>query len=145
MRNPHSLSALKGEFGFWFFSRDCNVMDDLIDLGSMTPSAAVFLRACVIDRKNILVSGGTGTGKTTMLNVLSSFIPHKERIVTIEDTTELQLHQDHVVTRSGELGNDGYTLHRERQIAAAVHAAIGGREAHDVDGARRWRAHWRRR
>ena len=80
-------------------------MDDLIDLGSLTPSAAVFLRACVIDRKNILVSGGTGTGKTTMLNVLSSFIPHKERIVTIEDTTELQLHQDHVVTLESKQAN----------------------------------------
>ncbi len=80
-------------------------MDDLIELGSMTPSAAVFLRACVIDRKNILVSGGTGTGKTTMLNVLSSFIPHKERIVTIEDTTELQMHQDHVVTLEAKQAN----------------------------------------
>jgi Flp pilus assembly CpaF family ATPase len=80
-------------------------MDDLIELKSMTPSAAMFLRACVIDRKNILVSGGTGTGKTTMLNVLSSFIPHKERIVTIEDTTELQLHQDHVVTLESKQAN----------------------------------------
>lgn len=73
-------------------------MDDLIDFGSITSSAAMFLRACVINRRNVLVSGGTGTGKTTMLNVLSSFIPHRERIVTIEDTTELRLHQDHVVT-----------------------------------------------
>ena len=73
-------------------------MDDLIDIGSIPASAAKFLRACVIDKKNILVSGGTGTGKTTMLNILSSFIPHRERIVTIEDTTELRLHQEHVVT-----------------------------------------------
>ena len=80
-------------------------MDDLIDLGSITSSAAMFLRACVIDRRNILVSGGTGTGKTTMLNVLSSFIPHKDRIVTIEDTTELQLHQDHVVTLESKPAN----------------------------------------
>lgn len=80
-------------------------MDDLTELGSITPSGAVFLRACVIDRKNILVSGGTGTGKTTMLNVLSSFIPHKERIITIEDTTELQLHQDHVVTLESKQAN----------------------------------------
>ena len=65
----------------------------------------MFLRACVIDRRNILVSGGTGTGKTTMLNVLSSFIPHKDRIVTIEDTTELQLHQDHVVTLESKPAN----------------------------------------
>jgi Flp pilus assembly CpaF family ATPase/pSer/pThr/pTyr-binding forkhead associated (FHA) protein len=80
-------------------------MDDLIELGSITSSAAMFLRACVIDRRNILVSGGTGTGKTTMLNVLSSFIPHKDRIVTIEDTTELQLHQDHVVTLESKPAN----------------------------------------
>ncbi len=73
-------------------------MDDLVDLGSIGTAAATFLRACVIDRRNILVSGGTGTGKTTLLNVLSSFIPFKERIVTIEDTTELRLHQEHVVT-----------------------------------------------
>ena len=73
-------------------------MDDLIEMGSITTAAAMFLRACVIDRRNILVSGGTGTGKTTMLNILSSFIPFKERIVTIEDTTELRLHQEHVVT-----------------------------------------------
>ena len=80
-------------------------MDDLVELRSLTPSAAMFLRACVIDRKNVLVSGGTGTGKTTMLNVLSSFIPVKERIVTIEDTTELQLHQDHVVTLETKQAN----------------------------------------
>jgi len=73
-------------------------MDDLIDLASITTAAATFLRACVIDHRNVLVSGGTGTGKTTLLNVLSSFIPFKERIVTIEDTTELRLHQEHVVT-----------------------------------------------
>jgi Flp pilus assembly CpaF family ATPase len=80
-------------------------VDDLIDFGTITPSAAVFLRACVIHRKNILVSGGTGTGKTTLLNVLSSFIPRKERIVTIEDTTELQLQQDHVVTLETKQAN----------------------------------------
>ncbi|MDC0307776.1 MAG: ATPase, T2SS/T4P/T4SS family [Planctomycetaceae bacterium] len=73
-------------------------MDDLIEMGSITSPAAMFLRACVINRRNLLVSGGTGTGKTTMLNVLSSFVPHRDRIITIEDTTELQLHQEHVVT-----------------------------------------------
>ncbi len=73
-------------------------MDDLIELESISRAAATFLRACVIDRRNILVSGGTGTGKTTLLNVLSSFIPFKERIVTIEDTMELRLHQEHVVS-----------------------------------------------
>jgi Flp pilus assembly CpaF family ATPase len=73
-------------------------MDELIDMGSITRAAATFLRACVVDHRNVLVSGGTGTGKTTLLNVLSSFIPFKERIVTIEDTVELRLHQEHVVT-----------------------------------------------
>jgi len=73
-------------------------MDDLVELGSITTAAATFVRACVIDHRNVLISGGTGTGKTTMLNVLSSFIPFKERIITIEDTTELRLHQEHVVT-----------------------------------------------
>lgn len=73
-------------------------MDDLIEMGSVSKPAAMFLRACVIDRRNILVSGGTGTGKTTTLNILSGFIPFKDRIVTIEDTTELRLHQEHVVT-----------------------------------------------
>ena len=65
----------------------------------------MFLRACVVDRRNILVSGGTGTGKTTFLNVLSSFVPFKERIVTIEDTTELRLHQEHVVTLESKPAN----------------------------------------
>jgi len=73
-------------------------MDEFIELGSMTKAAATFLRACVVDRKNVVISGGTGTGKTTLLNVLSGFIPFKERIVTIEDTVELRLHQEHVVT-----------------------------------------------
>ncbi|MBN2473593.1 MAG: Flp pilus assembly complex ATPase component TadA [Pirellulales bacterium] len=73
-------------------------MDDLVEMGSISTAAATFLRASVIDRRNVLVSGGTGTGKTTLLNVLSGFIPFKERIVTIEDTTELRLHQEHVVT-----------------------------------------------
>ncbi len=80
-------------------------MDDLIEMGCISSSAAMFLRACVIEKKNILVSGGTGTGKTTMLNILSSFITSKERIVTIEDTSELQLHQDHVVTLESKAAN----------------------------------------
>jgi Flp pilus assembly CpaF family ATPase len=89
-------------------------MNELIELGSITRAAAVFLSACVINRCNILVSGGTGTGKTTFLNVLSSFVPYKERIVTIEDTTELRLHQDHVVTLESKPpnveGTGAYTI-----------------------------------
>jgi Flp pilus assembly CpaF family ATPase len=72
-------------------------MDDLLEFGSVTEAAARFLRAAVIDKRNILVSGGTGSGKTTLLNILSGFIPYKERIVTIEDTAELRMHQEHVV------------------------------------------------
>ncbi len=72
-------------------------IDQLIDLGSITRGMADFIRACVISRLNILISGGTGSGKTTLLNVLSSFIPEEERIVTIEDAAELRLQQDHVV------------------------------------------------
>ena len=67
-------------------------------MGTMSEPLADFLNACVEARLNILVSGGTGTGKTTLLNVLSSFIPSSERIVTIEDAMELKLMQDHVVT-----------------------------------------------
>ncbi len=73
-------------------------IDDLIHKQSLTSSAAAFLRAAVANHRNVLISGGTGSGKTTMLNALSSFIPYKERIVTVEDTAELRLHQEHVVT-----------------------------------------------
>src|SRR5450830_1552969 len=73
-------------------------VDDLIRIGTATPDMFDFLRACVEARLNIFVSGGTGSGKTTTLNVLSSFIPSDERIVTVEDAAELQLRQEHVVT-----------------------------------------------
>ena len=79
------------------FSKNKLKIDDLVRFGSMTPEMAEFLRACVVSRLNIVVSGGTGSGKTTLLNVLSNFIPEDERIVTIEDSAELQLAQDHVV------------------------------------------------
>lgn len=72
-------------------------VDNLISFGTLTPEMAELLQACVQARLNILVSGGTGTGKTTLLNVLSSFLPADERIVTIEDAVELQLQQEHVV------------------------------------------------
>jgi pilus assembly protein CpaF len=79
------------------FRKDKLSMDQLIELGSITQNVASFIRACVISRFNVLISGGTGSGKTTLLNVVSSFIPETERIVTIEDAAELQLQQDHVV------------------------------------------------
>ena len=71
---------------------------DLIRYGSVSTEAATFLEACVRAKINMLVSGGTGTGKTTMLNVLSAFIPEQERVITIEEAAELQLHQPHVIT-----------------------------------------------
>jgi len=80
------------------FSRDPYTMDDLINFGSLNAQAAQFLSACVKGKLNVLISGGTGTGKTTMLNALSSFVPNDERIVTIEDAAELQLQQEHVIT-----------------------------------------------
>jgi pilus assembly protein CpaF len=79
------------------FARDRLKAEDLIRFGTATASAFGFLQACVLARANLLVSGGTGTGKTTLLNILSGYIPTAERIVTIEDAAELQLHQDHVV------------------------------------------------
>lgn len=79
------------------FATDPLKVDDLVRFGTFTAEMATFLKACVEARLNIVVSGGTGSGKTTMLNVMSSFIPDDERIVTIENAAELQLRQDHVV------------------------------------------------
>lgn len=80
------------------FAADPFTVEDLIRFGSLSTEISHFLRACVAGRINIVVSGSTGSGKTTVLNVLSGFIPSDERIVTIEDAAELQLRQDHVVT-----------------------------------------------
>jgi pilus assembly protein CpaF len=80
------------------FRADKMTISDIVATGAMTNELAEFFRACVQAKLNIIVSGGTGSGKTTMLNALSSFIPDTERIVTIEDPTELQLQQGHVVT-----------------------------------------------
>ena len=80
------------------FSRDPYTMDDLITFGTLTPKAAQFLAACTRGKLNVLITGGTGTGKTTTLNAISAFVPGDERIVTIEDAAELQLQQDHVIT-----------------------------------------------
>src|SRR6185436_19687386 len=79
------------------FSADPYTSADLVAFGTYSQRTADFLAACVKGRLNVVVSGSTGSGKTTTLNVLSSFIPHDERIVTIEDAAELQLHQDHVL------------------------------------------------
>ena len=80
------------------FAKDPFTVNDLIGFNTLTPEMANLLRACVEGKLNVVVSGGTGSGKTTTLNVLSSFIPAEDRIVTIEDAAELQLRQDHVVT-----------------------------------------------
>jgi pilus assembly protein CpaF len=80
-------------------------VDDLIRFGTSTPEMFDFLRACVEARLNLFVSGGTGSGKTTTLNVLSSFIPNDERIITVEDAAELQLRQEHVVTLESRPAN----------------------------------------
>ncbi len=79
------------------FAKNRLQISDLVKFGSITPQMAEFLEACVVSHLNIVVSGGTGSGKTTLLNVLSNFVPPGERIVTIEDSAELQLAQDHVV------------------------------------------------
>ncbi len=92
------------------FSKDPYQVSDLIGFGTLTQEAAAFIQACVLARANIVVSGGTGTGKTTLLNVCSSFIPVDERIVTIEDAAELQLHQEHVCrmeSRPSDVNNEG--------------------------------------
>jgi pilus assembly protein CpaF len=80
------------------FAKEAFTVEDLVTFGSVTDDMITYLRACVRGRLNVVVSGGTGSGKTTTLNILSGFIPEDERIVTIEDAAELQLRQEHVVT-----------------------------------------------
>jgi pilus assembly protein CpaF len=87
------------------FSKNPITVDQLIQFGSITTEAVQFLKACVEARLNIIISGGTGSGKTTLLNVLSSFIPSDERIITIENAAELQLRQEHVVTLESRPAN----------------------------------------
>ena len=87
------------------FSEDPFTVQDLIGFGSLSDDLAVVLEACVRGRLNVLISGGTATGKTTMLNVLSRFIPEHERIITVEDAAELQLQQPHVVTLEARPSN----------------------------------------
>ncbi len=80
------------------FSKKPITVEQMVEFGSISPEAVEFLKACVLARINIIISGGTGSGKTTLLNVLSSYIPADERIITIENAAELQLRQEHVVT-----------------------------------------------
>ena len=98
------------------FSRDPFRVADLVRFGTLTEEAAAILEACVLARCNMIISGATGTGKTTMLNVCSSFIPAHERIVTIEDAAELRLNQPHVCTleaQPADLSGDGQIPIRE--------------------------------
>ncbi|MEK8080392.1 CpaF family protein [Pseudomonas sp. XK-1] len=98
------------------FAVDLLNAESLVQMGTLTPAIALMLKAIVRGRLNVLISGGTGSGKTTMLNVLSSFIPHNERIVTIEDSAELQLQQPHVVrleTRPSNIEGRGEVNQRE--------------------------------
>jgi pilus assembly protein CpaF len=98
------------------FAVDLLNTDSLVQAGTLTPAIALLLKAIVRGRLNVLISGGTGSGKTTMLNVLSSFIPLNERIVTIEDSAELQLQQPHVVrleTRPANIEGRGEVSQRE--------------------------------
>lgn len=92
------------------FKKDMGTIDDFLRNGTLTPYMARFLKACVEANLNIIVSGGTGAGKTTLLNILSSFIPNDQRIITIEDAAELKLEQNHVIsleTRTQNYENQG--------------------------------------
>lgn len=98
------------------FAKEPFTINDLIGFNTLTPEMACFLEACVKVKLNIVVSGGTGSGKTTMLNVLSSFIPPDERIITIEDAAELQLRQEHVIpmeTRPANIEGKGSVTMRD--------------------------------
>jgi pilus assembly protein CpaF len=101
------------------FGRDPLTVDDLLHNQTLTSGMLALLRGCVYARLNILISGGTGAGKTTLLNALSSFISNRERIITIEDAAELQLHQDHVVrleTRPPNIEGKGAIMQRQLVI-----------------------------
>jgi pilus assembly protein CpaF len=87
------------------FAKNPITVEQLVQFGTITPDVLTFLKACVEARLNIVISGGTGSGKTTLLNILSSFIPADERILTVENAAELQLRQEHVVTLESRPAN----------------------------------------
>ena len=104
------------------FKKDLNSIEDILRNGTLTRDMAVFLEACVKSKLNILVCGGTGSGKTTVLNILSSFIGDDERIITIEDAAELKLHQNHVI--SLETRTDNYQSKSEVTIRDLVRNSL---------------------
>ncbi len=124
------------------FKSEMTTADDLIRIGSMTPYMATFLEAAVKGKCNIIVCGGTGSGKTTLLNILSSFVPENERIITIEDAAELQLHKEHVIsleTRVTNYDNEGEVTIRDLVINALrmrpdriIVGEVRGKEAFDM-------------
>ncbi len=108
------------------FRKDPFQMEDLLRFGTLTPKCGQFLEACVRGKLNILISGGTGSGKTTTLNVLSSAIPDDERIVTVEDAAELQLRQEHVITlesRPANIEGKGLVTHPRPRPQHPAYAA----------------------
>jgi pilus assembly protein CpaF len=124
------------------FPADPLMVEDLVRIGSLTEGIAEILRGIVKSRHNLLISGGTGSGKTTLLNVVSGFIPSQERIVTIEDSAELQLKQEHVVrleTRPANLEGNGAVAQRDLVINSLrmrpdriVVGEVRGQEAFDM-------------
>jgi pilus assembly protein CpaF len=87
------------------FRKERFTIEELIEMNSFNKNIADFIKACVLTRKNIIVSGGTGSGKTTILNILSTFIPNEDRIITLEDAAELKLHQEHWVRLESRAAN----------------------------------------
>ncbi len=95
-------------------------IEDLIEVGTMPRACAKYLKQAVLDRKNILISGGTGTGKTTLLNILAGFIPNDERLVIIEDTAEIQLHKDNLVRLEARREQEGLATVTIRDLLKAT-------------------------
>ena len=124
------------------FKSEMTSADDMIRIGSMTPYMATFLEAAVKGKCNIIVCGGTGSGKTTLLNILSSFIPNDERIITIEDAAELKLEKEHVIsleTRVTNYDNEGEITIQDLVINALrmrpdriIVGEVRGKEAFDM-------------
>ena len=122
------------------FGKGVLTADDLVRFGTLSPAMADFLKACVAARLNIIVSGGTGIGKTTLLNVLSGFIPNDERIVTIEDAAELRLSQEHVVrleTQQPDLKGEGEVTIRDL-VRNALRCGRNGSSSASAAAAKRW-------